>query len=375
MSFRKQSKTGSRTGKKILAGILLLWGPAWVSCVAQAQEAAPTPSGSSLAVTAGGVLDFYYSHDFTNYNLNHPGAGNAFHPFDSTDNAIALGLAEFDLKAGQGDTSARLDLGFGPAVNRVSTGPDQNILQAYVGYEKNNWSFKLGKVTQLMGLEAMESPENWNYSRSFLYSYAFPFYILGLWGQYSFDSGLRAVAYVCDGWNSTVVPTFYDKSWGGRVTLVPSGDWTLTLNGIYGTLAPPLSRRAFEASAVWKPGGAWSLALDGTWGQDDDPVPGGPGSVWSGLALYARYVLDPSWGLAARLEDFVDHDGALTGMPGDWRDGTLTLEHRLSQPLRARLEYRYDWALDPSDASQSVGAFNGSPNQSTLSLSAVYSLP
>lgn len=340
---------------------------------AQSTPETPTPEVSS-AVTIHGVLDFYYSHNFTNYNLNHPGAGNALHAFDTADNAFALGLAEVGLQAGEGDTGARLDLGFGPAAERISTDVDQNILQAYAIYQKDDLFLKVGKFNHLMGFEELESPENWNYSRSFLYTYAYPFYTLGLWGQYSPSRDFQAAAYVCDGWNSTVVGTYYDKTWGGRLVFAFEDNWTLTLNGLYGTLAPPLSRRALEALLVWKSDEKFSAALDSTWGQDDDPIPGGPGKVWSGLALYGRYTFSPDWAVAGRLEDLVDHDGAVTGFPGDFREGTLTLEHPLSNHWLTRLEGRFDLAQDSSGGAQGVRAFNGSPNQATLSVSVAYSL-
>jgi hypothetical protein len=351
--------------------ILLFW-MVFLPALVDAQTEDKASIGMSGGVTVSGILDFYYSHNFTNYNLDHPGAGNALHGFDSADNAFALGLAEVGLRAPEGDTAARLDLGFGPVADRISSGADKNILRAYATYQKDPWFLEAGKFDHLMGFEEMESPVNWNYSRSFLFTYAYPLYTLGFWGRYSFGPDLQASAYVSDGWNSTGVGTFYDKTWGGRLVFTPGNRWTLTFNGLYGTLTPPLSRRALEALLVWNGAGTFSAALDSTWGQDDDFLPGGPGRVWSGLALYGRYQLSPDWVLAARVEDLVDHDGAITGWAGDFREGTLTVEHPLSSHWLTRLEGRYDWALDPSGGAQGIVIFNGSANQATLSVSSVY---
>jgi hypothetical protein len=168
------------------------------------------------------------------------------------------------------------------------------------------------------------------------------------------------------------VSTFYDKTYGGQAVVQPWDNLTLTFNAIYGTYLPPLSRRTGEVIGLYQMDERWSFAFDYAFGQDDSPVPAGVEPAWSSFVVYARWQMAKDWAAALRGEDFVDHDGAQMGYAADFREGTLTFTHPLSPQLLVRLEGRYDWAVNPRAGYAPVAAFNGSPDQLTFTLGAVF---
>ena len=345
----------------------------------------PAPS-TALPVTLHGLVDVYYSHNATNYNNDRPGGGNALHTFDLTDNAFVLSLVMIDLSAGAGDAGAHVRLGFGPVADWMASlgnvGPpspvpppadaSRNLLEAYLTYRKNAWDLDLGKFLTDFGLEVLDGREDWNYSRSFLTTYAIPHDHTGLRVRYLFGPGSQATFFICDGWNNGTILTHYDKNYGGQLSLRPLEGLSLRLNATYGDGVAPLSRRVGELIAVWKADAEFSFAMDYALAQNDSKLPNVPGDAWSSLVLYARFQPDPVWALSIRGEDYIDHDGFTTGSAADLREGTVTLEHSLAAQLTLKLEGRYDWAVDTLGLGQKMPVFNGSPDQTTVTLGALY---
>jgi hypothetical protein len=245
-----------------------------------------------------------------------------------------------------------------------------------------------GQFVTPMGQEVIESKSNWNYSRSFLFAYAIPYYHTGLRFQYVFDPKyFNAEFCVFDGWNSTFASDAVgQKTYHLMLSGTPDPSLTVTLNGIYGPIPSfmtgtygPLDSSAMrfvgEGILSWNATDKLSLALDYNYGSDDAPASGLVGDIWSGLAGYARYQIQSDWAVAARGEGFVDHHGAVTGAGVGvslW-EGTLTLEHSLSTNLLTRLEGRYDWAMDPNSGATLAAFAGGNSNQLTATFGAVYS--
>ena len=62
----------------------------------------------------------------------------------------------------------------------------------------------VGKFVTPMGAEVIESKDNWNYSRDFLFTRAIPFYHFGARAKYTFNDKYSATGYVLNGWNNIV---------------------------------------------------------------------------------------------------------------------------------------------------------------------------
>jgi len=62
----------------------------------------------------------------------------------------------------------------------------------------------VGKFVTHMGYEVIESKDNWNYSRSFMFAYAIPYYHTGARASYTFSSTFSAAVHFVNGWNSYI---------------------------------------------------------------------------------------------------------------------------------------------------------------------------
>jgi len=228
--------------------------------------------------------------------------------------------------------------------------------------------FKVGKFVTLLGAEVIESPANWNYSRSLLFFNAIPFthtgalatYPLGEWGSTTFG--------VVNGWD-IVDDNNKAKSLLGNLTLTPLEDLTLSFNGITGAERAGDSRNkrtVFDVVATWTPPiEHLTLMANYDFGHESGVTQGTAPTAaaatrkgfdsaeWTGLALYAKYDLSDAWSLAGRWEWFDDKDNARLGATGpgsstlddlDIYAYTLTSQWKLHEHVLARLEYRHDKA-------------------------------
>ena len=140
-----------------------------------------------------GFVDVYFG-----YNFNTPSTRQAqVRNFDIQHNSFSLNLAEVALeKKPTADSRAgfRVDLDYGPTATMVSaaepggTQTFQNILQAYASYLAplgHGLQFDIGKFVTPIGNEVIKTRDNWNYSRSLLFTLAEPYYHAGVRVSYS----------------------------------------------------------------------------------------------------------------------------------------------------------------------------------------------
>jgi hypothetical protein len=80
-----------------------------------AATAATTPAPP--AVVVNGLVDAYYSYNFTNSGNHLSGTGNLGTYFNNTDGSYSLGLAELKATATQGLASGHLVLAYGQEAN------------------------------------------------------------------------------------------------------------------------------------------------------------------------------------------------------------------------------------------------------------------
>ncbi len=370
--------------------------------------AVPTPAITGPKVTVGGMVDAFYSYNFTNASNNVPGAGNGGAYFYSqADDSFALGMAEAVFTATQGEGSAHLTLADFPngAVGGLST-PGLDVLQAYVSYNPGEWMFNAGRLVTWMGNEVIESKSNWNYTRSLSFQYAIPYWYEGISANYAPVSQFNLSGFVADGWNHSGDTAFYDwgKTYGLQANIKPNEEWGIVLNGIAGPGATAGSasaqgnaRYSAEGIVTWSPTPEWSLAFDGLWGAQDLPDGGvtlksADGSLsylaynlpyWT-LDFYIRCQVQKDWALALRLEEVQDSFNLLhiygavaarDALDIEAREVAFTVEHNFTPNTLMRLEVRYDDALSGgSELIDTAGPFAaGSPSQVTGTAGAVFS--
>ena len=323
------------------------------------------------------------------FNFNRPDAGsrtNLGRVFDVNANGFTIQAAELVLEKPVTDSvpiGFRTDLFFGDdaevihatGLGNVATGDKPlpfDLQQAYITLRAPvgaGLDFKVGKFVTLLGAEVIESPANWNFSRSFLFGYAIPFthtgvvasYPLGEWGSTSFG--------LVNGWDLADESNSF-KTMLGQLSLTPLKGVTLSSTLITGAERASDNgndRTVLDLVATWQPLDKLILMTNYDYGHEGSVSPlagspltltagGGPGTDsanWQGWAFYAKYDLTPTWNLASRFEWFNDRNDvriALGGPDGapvrdlglfEW---TLTSQWTLREHVLARLEFRHDSA-------------------------------
>lgn len=258
-----------------------------------------------------------------------------------------------------------------------STADELDLQQAYAEALLplgNGLNVKFGKFVTLHGAEVIESKDNWNFSRSYLFGYAIPFTHTGLRLSYPVASWLTALFGVNQGWD--VVDdnnTAKSVEWGAVLT--PTPQTFLSVVGMRGAEQASDNRddrHLIDVVLGWNPTEKLALKLNYDYGHEEDVVVEDvENASWQGVAGYARYQFNDGYALALRGEYFADYDGVRTATRvGDVRlwEFTLTNEFKVYKDLITRLEYRHDHA---SDAVFSAGS-SVDNTQDTLSLELIY---
>lgn len=368
------------------------------------QSARQVSAGSTLPPTAGesseipawihnlelsGFVDASYV-----YNTQSPESRvNSLRVFDTDANGFQPNAVEIVLQKPVSEESRvgfRTDLDFGEdaeVVGSVTTGlgsttDEVDLQQMYaeallpVG---NGLNVKFGKFVTLHGAEVIESKDNWNFSRSYLFGYAIPFTHTGVRLSYPVADWFTAVFGVNNGWD--VVDdnnTAKTVEWTGIFTPTPKTFLSVTgLHGAEQTGDNHDKRHLLDIVLGYNPTDKLSLKLNYDYGHEQDAVSEGPDedASWQGIAGYARYQFNDWYALAGRAEYFDDSDGVRTGVRGGMGVGrvglwelTLTNEFKVYKDLITRLEYRHDHASDAVFAAGS--SFDNT--QDTLSAEVIY---
>ncbi|MEO6982964.1 MAG: outer membrane beta-barrel protein, partial [Edaphobacter sp.] len=184
---------------------------------AAAPEAAPASIWSVGGIDFSGLVDGYY-----NLNANHPpdsSNGNQLRNFDYNANAFSLNMAKLTMSHDPDPVGLRIDLGFGKAFNEIlSSEPDfKHLEQAYVSWKPargKGFEADFGEFVTSAGAEVIETKDNWNYSRSLLFSLAIPYYHVGLRTSMPITKSFTGGVQVVNGWNN-----FSDNNSGKTIGL------------------------------------------------------------------------------------------------------------------------------------------------------------
>ncbi len=303
-----------------------------------------------------GFVDMGY-----NYNLNGEET-NVLRGFDDKANSINLQNAEIDVQGAVGDRMGyRVDLMYGyDATKTHAAGFDQSatpsnlqfdVQQAYLtfGCPLTGGTFTAGKFVTPFGVEVIESKDNYNTSRGFLFNYAIPFTHTGLKLDKAFADGkYTASAGLVNGWDS-----MQDNN-SGKTLLAQVGTTVLPkvsilLGGAYGpeqatstmTSVNQNGRSLVDAIVKFTPSDKLTLIANYDWGVEEGlNLPGDPTASWQGLGIHANYALSEMFSVAARYEN-MDDSGSRTGTEQVLQSGTVTLQAK-KESVIYRLEYRQD---------------------------------
>jgi len=212
-------------------------------------------------------------------------------------------------------------------------------------------TLKGGKFVTLHGAEVIESPNNLNFSRSLLFTFAIPLTHVGLLASYPVTETLTVTAGPILGWDVAT-----DRNGGpsghGQIAVTAVKDLSTSFGFIVGpekTGDATNIRWVLDLVATYTGIPKTTLALNVDYGQEQDAAPAGGNASWWGVATYAAYDWTDRLRTALRLEYFRDADGARTGFGADvgvW-EATATLQYKIWKGLVGRLEYRHDHADEP----------------------------
>src|SRR5437867_11314777 len=271
-----------RTAIRFLAAVLF---SASIAAPALAQQTGVRGTSDQFLdffrrTTVSGFVDGYYG-----YNFNTPGTRKAGpeRTFDVNHNSLSLNLAELSLEKKPTSDSRggfRLDLDFGPTqdiVNATDTsGPHifRNLGQAYLSYQADvgkGLQIDAGKFVTPLGFEVIKTKNDWNYSRSLLFSLAIPFYHMGVRATYNVNDKLALAGFVVNGWNNAVAD-IDKKTVIGQVIVKPIPALGLTETYIGGPQLPNTQdwRHVSDTVATYNVTSKLSLAGNYDYGHDKE---------------------------------------------------------------------------------------------------------
>jgi len=301
-----------------------------------------------------GFVDGYYG-----YNFNTPATRKAGpeRTFDVQHNSFSLNLAELSLEKKPTTDSRggfRLDLDYGPTQDIVNSsepsGPHvfRNIGQAYLSYQADvgkGLQIDFGKFVTPLGFEVIKTKNNWNYSRSLLFSMAIPFYHMGVRATYNVNDKIALAGYVVNGWNNSVA-TIDKKTVIGQVIVKPTSALAVTETYIGGPQVPNTTewRHVSDTVATYNITPKISLAGNYDYGQDKES---GAKVRWQGVAGDAKFQANDWFALAPRWEYYDDEHGFTSGAAQKIKEFTITGELKHKDGVIARLEYRHDYSDIP----------------------------
>lgn len=375
------------TTRRLLTAVLLMLpaaGPVMAQIPAPATEEKPKTYWEEHKLFA------YLENSFT-ANLSGSGRGgiNELRLYDNHE-GYTFNVAEFAIKK---DPSPKYPFGYGLVVtagidsqknHSFGIFRDENDTFPFRNTEKfdlqeaylsglipvgNGLGVKGGKFVTLLGYEVIESPNNLNFSRGYLFGLAIPLTHTGGLLSYPVTDWFSVTAGVVLGWDDSKNVN-EPLSYTGQFAFIPFKDFTANLNWIVGPeqidpetiddeSLPRAARRSvnghlrYVLDFVFNYTGfkKWTLGFNVDYGHEEsEPFITSLGTrqdtdaTWWGWAAYAAYDWTDKLRTSLRQEFFRDAAGARTGsgVGTDLWSTTATIQYNIWKGLFGRLEYRHD---------------------------------
>jgi Putative beta-barrel porin-2, OmpL-like. bbp2 len=360
-----------------------------------------------FGIKLGGMVVTSYMYD-----LNSPDSRQAsLRSFDKDSNSFSLDLFQLEVSREKGDNGVGFvtKLNFGKTAERMAADWDGDGTIGNVAEEQNSveleeayimYSFpglpdmeiKAGKFVTLHGAEVIESPLNYNISRSLAFSFAIPFTHTGVMAAYTLNKGdgdpiVTFHGGIVNGWDN-VIDSNDGKSFHGGVMLTPVDMFSLSVGGMYGPEQPnrgDSNRGLIDVVANVEPVENLNFSLNYDYGNETDLGPAKDTTVeWNAFSGIVAYKLADVFPMpllmALRGEYFDDSDGTrlnptpvvLVGPYQNAWEVTTTVGVELAEGLMFRTEYRYDAARNALFARELHGTGNVQDDQHTVAAELSY---
>jgi len=310
-----------------------------------------------MAVT--GFIDGYYT-----YNDNHPsdsanGQINDLYNFNDKADQVELSAAKLTLNHDPAPVGAHFDFLYGRTNGLVSAGEQANYIeQAFLSLKPakaKGFEMDFGKFVTSAGAEVIEAKDNWNYSRSLLFSWAIPYTHFGLRTSMPVSKTETVGVQVVNGWNEVTK----NNGWAtvGLTSAYVKTKYTWNLNyytGPENAMPGKGYRNLIDTTLLLTPNAKFNAYINCDYGRNHDAIVKGVGdtsvNTWQGIAFAAHEQASSRTALAGRYEYFKDPNGFQTGMAQHVNEFTGTYEYevpKLPQRLLSRFEYRRDMSNEP----------------------------
>ena len=312
----------------------------------------PSQQLSWHKIDFSGMVDLYGS-----INNNHPSSGfNELYDFNDKTDQVNLNLLKLTASHDPDPVGFRFDIGWGRAMDIAHTpkpSPEffDYVEQAYVSLKPKGlkgFEADFGNFVTSAGAEVIESKDNWNYSRSLLFTLAIPYYHFGLRTSMPLGSSFTVGAQVVNGWNQVVDQHGNNMKTTGITAAVTRKKFTWSNNYYVGsqwTGTNNRNRNLYDTTLLLTPSDKFNAYLNYDYG--DQAVTGAGHQHWTGFAAAARYKINKHFAISPRAEYYNDSTGFTTGVPQKLHEITMTGEYAMIDNILARVEYRHDGSNVP----------------------------
>lgn len=312
----------------------------------------PAPAAWKLGgVDVSGMIDGYYSLGF-----NHPaGHVSGLRNFDDKANQMELNMAALTLDFAPKLVGFHVDVGVGRTFDIISaTEKDVSAMrffkQAYLDVKPASWKgleLDFGRFVTSASAEVIETPNNWNYSRSLLYVWCTPYYHFGFRAAAPIGKQFNAGFQLVSGWNNIVTgATFRTVGLTGAWAVSKKATWT---NTYYGgpdeNKANRGLRNLYDSVLLLTPNDKTSVYVNLDYLHNSPKY--SPSYQVYGIAGAAKFQLTKKFALSPRAEWMSDKSGAATGVGQEVKEFTLTGTYAFIDRLSGWLEFRKDWSNQP----------------------------
>jgi len=332
-----------------------------------------------MAVTA--FVDGYYSYNYNQPTTSANNQTNDLYNFNDKTDTVDLSAVKLTLNHDPAPFGAHFDFMYGRTNELVTAGLQGDYIeQAFLSMKPKaakGFEADFGRFVTSAGAEVIEAKDNWNYSRSLLFSWAIPYTHFGLRTSMPVSKTETIGLQVVNGWNVLTK----NNGWAtvGLTSAYVKTKYTWDLNvytGPENALPGHGYRNLVDTTVLLTPNAKFNAYINYDWGQNRDSVAGtgiyatGDHKIndWQGIAFAAHQQINTATAIAGRYEYFTDPNGFQTGTAQHLNEFTGTFEYKvpkLPQTLISRAEYRHDQSNVPFFHQNAKGMVDG---QSTVTV-------
>jgi len=322
---------------------------------APAPAAAASPTWSVGGIDLSGYLDAYYSYNVNRPSVTANGQINDLYNFNDKTDQFNLSAAKITLNHDPDPVGVHVDIIFGRTnaiIHAASETSTVNYLeQAFISFKPpkaHGAELDFGQFVTSAGAEVIEAKDDWNYSRSLLFSWAIPYYHFGLRTSLPVTKSWTAGLQVVNGWNNV-------NASNGGVTIgltsalvKPKFTWNLNYyTGPQNFNTQSGYRNLIDSTILLTPTSKFSAYINYDYGQNHtDAMNEAPAMSdhWQGVAVAAVGNIFGKSSVAGRYEYFSDPEGFSTGTAQNVQEFTGTYQYKWLEGLLTRFEVRHDWS-------------------------------